>query len=459
MKFLNEDYLLNNGTDEYRKLRHDALEILGSALEAVDPKKAIFDKVKRDGNLLHAGGKTYNLNEFKRIFIIGGGKAGGPMAEAIESLLGDKIVGGIVNVLNGTEERYRLKQVKMVGASHPVPNANGVNGVNEMLKLVSSLNGNDLVVVLISGGGSALLPSPADGINLGDIQDITGRLLKRGATINDLNAVRKHLDSFKGGQLVKMCNPAEVLSLILSDVVGDPLDTIASGPTAPDYTTWSDAENVLKKYDLWKDSPAPIKARIELGVNKVLEDTPKASDLIFSKVNNVIIANNSYAAEAAASKAQALGYNSMVLSTMIEGEARWVGKVYSGIAREVVSNGRPLNSPAAIFVGGETTVNVKGSGKGGRNQEVALGALKGIANLPCLIASLATDGLDGPTDSAGAIVDGSTFDKAMKFSLSIDASLQENDSYSFFLKLGDLLITGPTGTNVNDLAIILVADK
>ena len=459
MKFLNEDRLLNNGTDEYRKLRRDALEILGSALDAVDPKKAIFDKVKREGNLLRAGGKVYDLTEFKRIFVVGGGKAGGPMAEAIESLLGNKIVGGIVNVLKGTEKQYRLRQVKIVGASHPVPNAAGAKGVNDMLRLVSNLNGNDLVIVLISGGGSSLLPSPADGVSLSDLQDITSILLKKGATINDLNAVRKHLDSFKGGQLVKRCHPAEVLSLILSDVVGDPLDTIASGPTAPDYTTWSDAEKVLKKYDLWNDSPAPIKARIELGVNNMLEDTPKASDPIFSKVNNVIIANNSHAAEAAASKAQALGYNSMILSTMVEGEARYVGNVYSGLAREIVSNGRPLNSPAAIFVGGETTVNVKGSGKGGRNQEVSLGASTGIANLPCLIASLATDGLDGPTDSAGAIVDGSTFERAMKLGLSIDDSLKENDSYPFFFKLGDLLITGSTGTNVNDLALILVADK
>ncbi len=458
MKFLNEDRILGNGAGVYAKLRGDALTILGLALDAVDPKKAIYDKVKVEGSDLYVDGETYDLR-FRRIFLVGGGKAGGSMAEAIEHLLGDRLTGGVVNILKGTEGKYHAPHVKLVGASHPVPNETGVHGVEEMLTKVTGLTGMDLVIVIISGGGSALMPSPAEGITLDDLQAITGRLLKRGATINDLNAVRKHLDSFKGGQLAKRCQPAEVLSLILSDVIGDPLDTIASGPTAPDSTTWTDAKSVLIKYASWDDAPEAIMRRIERGIAGDIPDTPKANDPAFKKTKNVLVANNSYAAEAAAKKAAELGYASMVLSTMVEGEASHIGGVYAGIAREIAGKGRPIGAPAAIIVGGETTVDVKGSGKGGRNQEVALGAAKRIAGTPCLVASLATDGIDGPTDSAGAIVDGATSGKITRLNLSIDATLRENDAYHLFEKVGDLLITGPTGTNVNDLALILVAKE
>ena len=459
MKFLNKDRILTNGEGIYTKLRGDALEILGSALDAVDPKQAIYNKVKVERNKLRVEGKTYDLTQFKRIYLIGGGKAGGPMAEAVEHLLGDRLTSGVINILQGTEDKYHLKRVKLVGASHPVPNEAGAHGVAEMLSIVTGLTKNDLVIVILSGGGSALMPSPSEGITLDDLQAITGKLLKRGATINDLNAVRKHLDSFKGGQLAKRCQPAEVMSLILSDVIGDPLDTIASGPTAPDSTTWADAKGVLKKYDSWESAPEPIRRRIEKGLDGEIPDTPKADDPAFSKTRNILVANNSYAADAASKKAAELGYHSMVLSTMVEGEARHVGSVYAGIAREVIFSGRPIAPPAAIIIGGETTVDVKGTGKGGRNQEVALGAAKRISEMPCLVASLATDGLDGPTDSAGAIVDGASEEKMAGLKLSIDAALKKNDSYPLFEKVGDLLITGPTGTNVNDLALILVAKE
>ena len=457
MKFLNEDALVANGTGVYGKLRRDALTILGSALDAVEPAEAVHRKVTLRGHTLRVEDKVYDLDRIKRVYLVGGGKAGGAMAEAVESILGYKLTGGVVNVLKGTEEKHHLERVKLIGASHPVPDEAGVRGVNEMLDTVSGLTRNDLVIVIISGGGSALMPCPADGITLADLQDVTGKLLMRGATINDLNAVRKHLDSFKGGQLAKRCQPAEVLSLILSDVVGDPLDTIASGPTAPDSKTWVDAEAVLKKYNVWDLTPPKIRERMEAGVAGNIPDTPKEKDPIFKRINNVLVANNSYAAEAASMRACQLGYKSMVLSTLVEGEARHVGSVYAGIARELAINGRPLVTPAAIIIGGETTVEVKGVGKGGRNQEVALGGARLIFGLPCLIASLATDGLDGPTDSAGAMVDGATFDKANQSNLSLDATFKENDSYHFFDRLGDLLITGPTGTNVNDLALILVA--
>jgi glycerate 2-kinase len=457
VKFLNEDRIVANGEGAYSKLRVDALKILESALDAVDPKQAIYKKVKVEGSILSVEGKKYDLALSRRIYLVGGGKAGGAMAEAIEHLLGDKLAGGVVNILQGTESKYDVKRVKLIGASHPVPDQAGARGVAEMFSMVTGLTENDLVIVIISGGGSALMPSPAEGITLDDLQTITSTLLKRGATINDLNAVRKHLDSFKGGQLAKRSQPAEVLSLILSDVIGDPLDTIASGPTAPDSTTWADAEKVLKKYDSWENAPEPIRVRIEKGLAGELSDTPKADDPIFLRTLNVLVANNSYAAEAASRKAKKLGYHSIVLSTMVEGEAKHVGSVYAGIARELANSGRPISPPSAIIVGGETTVDVKGSGKGGRNQEVALSAAKRISGSPCLIASLATDGLDGPTDSAGAIVDGVTAEKIARIGLSIDATLKMNDAYHLFERIGDLLMTGPTGTNVNDLAIILVA--
>ncbi len=459
MKFLNEERILANGAGVYAKLRRDALAILGSALDAVNPREAIYNKVKVEGSKLTVEGKAYDLARFSRVYVVGGGKAGGSMAEAIESLLGDRLTGGVVNILHGTEGKYHVKRVKLVGASHPVPNEVGARGVAEMLSTVTGLSREDLVIVIISGGGSALMPSPSEGITLDDLQVITERLLKRGATINDLNAVRKHLDSFKGGQLAKRCQPAEVLSLILSDVVGDPLDTIASGPTAPDSTTWADAEFVLKKYDSWESAREPIQRRIEMGLAGEIPDTPKTDDPAFSKTRNIIIANNSYSAEAASKSATELGYHSMILSTMVEGEARVVGGVYAGIAQEVASRGRPVRTPAAIIIGGETTVDVKGSGKGGRNQEVALGAAKKIAGTPCLIASLATDGLDGPTDSAGAVVDGSTLGNIAKLNLSMDVALRDNDAYHLFERIGDLLITGPTGTNVNDLALVLIAGR
>ena len=457
MKFLNEDTIIANGKGVYGGLRHDALTILGSALDAVEPARAVHKKVKLRGQSLRVEDKAYDLSRIEHVYLVGGGKAGGAMAEAIESILGDKLTGGVVNVLKGTEGEHRLKKVKLIGASHPVPDESGVRGVNEMLDMVSGLTRNDLVIVIISGGGSALMPCPANSITLADLQNVTGKLLKKGATINDLNAVRKHLDCFKGGQLAERCQRAEVLSLILSDVVGDPLDTIASGPTAPDLKTWLDAEAVLKKYDIWGETPLAITERIKAGAAGRIPDTPKENDPVFKRTKNVLVASNSYAAEAASMRARQLKYNSMILSTMVEGEARHVGSVYAGIARELASRGRPLDLPAAVIIGGETTVEVKGTGKGGRNQEVVLGGARLISGLPCLIASLATDGLDGPTDSAGAIVDGTTFDKANQSNLSLDAALRENDAYHFFDRLGDLLITGPTGTNVNDLALILVS--
>jgi glycerate-2-kinase len=451
--------LIQNGVSEaLRKLRGDAITVLEAALNSVGPYKAVLNNLKIVDGKLRVGNFEASLDDLRKIVVIGGGKAGGAMAEAVESVLGDRVSGGCVNVLQGTEFRYNLKKIRLQGASHPIPNNDGVRGVAEMLMLISSMREKDLVICLISGGGSALMPYPAEGISLEDKQDVTSRLLMKGATIDDLNAVRKHLSAIKGGQLARRCYPTRVVSLILSDVVGDPLDTIASGPTSPDTTTFRNAVDVLKKYKLWDDICSQVRERLEYGVKKVIVETPKPGDEIFNHVTNIIVGNNSIAAESAAEAAEALGYNSLIVSTMVEGEAAEVGTVLAGIARELAAKGRPLKPPAAVIVGGETTVNVRGSGRGGRNQELALSLARRITGLKAVAASLATDGIDGPTEASGAIVDGETSTKASKAGLSIEKFLAENDSHSFFKKIGDTIVTGPTGTNVNDLVLIITSE-
>jgi glycerate-2-kinase len=453
----NRVQLVENGSSEvFRRLRSDACDILETALKAVDPEQAIYNSLRlRDETLIFEGGSV-DLSEIKRVFVIGGGKAGGLMAKAVEALLGDRVESGVVNVLEGTENAVSLKYVELNGAHHPVPSESGVRGVKRMLEITKGLGEDDLVITLISGGGSALMPYPAEEVSLDDLQVITGRLLRAGATINELNAVRKHLSAFKGGQLARHCSPARMVSLILSDVIGDPLDIIASGPTAPDSSSFCDAKCVLEKYDLWDYTSENIKARISGGVKGNVPDTPKKDDPVFSKVSNILIANNAIAAGAANAKAVELGYDSLVLSTFIEGEARLVGEILSGIAKEIITRDRPLSKPAALIIGGETTVNVKRDGVGGRNQELALGASLKIDGLCCLVAALGTDGVDGPTESAGAIVDGYTVRRSCELGLDAAKYLSENDSYHYFKELGDCIITGPTGTNVNDISLILV---
>jgi len=460
MQIANEAQILENaGSEVYRKLRSDALDILKTAVDAVDPERAVKRSLRLKDECLHIDSTVLDLDEFDRIFVMGGGKAGGAMAKALEEILGERIAFGVVNVLKGTEGDLHLERIELNGASHPVPDEGGMKGVEKMLSLLEGVGGDDLVISLISGGGSAMMTYPAPGIKLGAIRTITGKLLKSGATINELNVVRKHLSAFKGGQLAKRCYPARVLSLILSDVVGDPFDTIASGPTAPDESTFREAVDVLKKYGLWDSAAEPVKRRLEEGLMGIIEETPKKGDKAFEKVTNFIVGNNSIASGKAVERAEALGYSSLLLSTMVEGEARHVGAVCAGIAQEIHASGRPISAPAAVVLGGETTVTVKGRGKGGRNQELALSAAIGIRGLKAALAALATDGIDGPTDAAGAIADGMTYEKASSINLSVDKHLSENDSYSFFKSLGDLIITGPTGTNVNDIILILVADQ
>lgn len=449
---LNPD-LLRQGVDQAR--RREVLQIMQAALDAADPVNAVRRYVMREGDVLHIGGRMYDLARYRRVLAVGAGKASGAMAQAVEEILGERLTAGWVNVKDGYMAPTR--RVHIHEAGHPLPDARGVAGARQIATLLRQAGEEDLVLCLISGGGSALMTLPVEGVTLADMQALTTALLRCGATINEINAVRKHLSQVKGGNLARLAYPATIVSLIVSDVVGSPLDVIASGPTVPDTATYADAFAVLEKYDLLDQVPASIAAHLRAGVESKLPETPKADDIAFTKTHNVIIADNAIAAQEAIEKAKALGFQTMLLSTYVEGEAREVAKVIAAIAKEVASTGRPLARPACLVAGGETTVTVRGNGKGGRNQEMALAAALQIEGLDdVMIIGLATDGTDGPTDAAGAIAEGRTLSWAWEKGLDPRAYLANNDAYHFFRAVGDLLVTGPTNTNVNDLTFLFV---
>jgi hydroxypyruvate reductase len=339
-----------------------------------------------------------------------------------------------------------------------LPDEAGSRGAGEIVRLLGKTGERDLVIFLISGGGSALLPLPAEGLTLGDKQNLTERLLECGASIQEINALRKHVSRVKGGRLAGLAYPSTLISLILSDVVGDDLDSIASGPTVPDTSTFADCRNIIAKYGLERKLTPAIVRHIERGTRGEAKETPKPGDPAFGRTQNVVVGSNIAAAVAAKEKASQLGYNSLILSTFIEGETEAAAKLHAAIAREIISSGNPAVPPACVISGGETTVTLEGKGTGGRNQEFALAAaidIDGLENV--LVLSAGTDGTDGPTDAAGALADGATMERARKLGLDAHRHLRENDSYNFFKPLGDLLITGPTNTNVMDLRVLLIS--
>lgn len=438
------------------KLKSDARAIFDAGLKAVDPINAVKNHFKRDGNTLIVQHKEYDIAAYENIYVIGMGKAAAAMAKAVEEILGDQLTGGIVNVKYG--HIVPLSKIKTNEAAHPVPDNAGLKGSQEIIRLLNETTENDLIICLISGGGSALLPLPAGNLTLEDKQSITKSLLECGADIHEINSIRKQISGVKGGRLAEHIYPSTLISLILSDVIGDDLDVIASGPTVPDTHTFHDCRNIIQKYKLDQRVPTGVIEYIEKGCSGEVEDTPKADSPIFKLTQNTIVGSNILAVSAAKEKAEALGYNSLILSTFIHGETEEVAKVHTAIAKEIASSGNPINKPACIISGGETTVTIEGKGKGGRNQEFVLAAAIDIVGLDnTIIISGGTDGNDGPTDAAGAIADGTTISRAEKLGLNAYQYLCENDSYNFFKPLGDLLITGPTNTNVMDLRIILVS--
>jgi glycerate 2-kinase len=432
-------------------LSRDALRIFRAALKAADPAEAVLRHMQLTANVLTAGRKRYGLASFRNVYVIGAGKASAQMALPIERLLGKRITGGLVNIKYG--HRARLRRIELNECGHPIPDRNGELGAQRIAEIARQAGPDDLVLCLISGGASALLPLPAPPVTLEEKQETTRLLLHCGANIHELNCVRKHISAVKGGQLAQLAFPATVLALILSDVIGDDLDVIGSGPTVPDRSTFSDARAILAKYGISGKVPAAVRERL----NGDASETPKPGDKIFVKVQNLIVGSNRLAVDAAAQQARALGYHTMVLSTFIEGETRDVARVHAAIAKEIRSTGRPVKLPACVISGGETTVTIRGSGVGGRNQEFALAAALDIAGLrDIVVLSAGTDGTDGPTDAAGAIVDGGTLARAAARGLDAAAHLANNDSYPFFEELGNLIKTGPTGTNVADVRIMLL---
>jgi hydroxypyruvate reductase len=376
------------------------------------------------------------------------------MARAVEQVFGARVAGGLVVTKYGHGEP--LRRVELREAGHPVPDQAGVEASRELAARLGAVQAGDLVICVISGGGSALLPSPAEGIALAQKQEVTRLLLGCGATIDEINCVRKHLSTVKGGGLARLAQPAALLTLILSDVVGDPLDVIASGPTVPDPTTFAAAREVLARRGLTDQVPAAVRARLEAGARGELPETPKPGDPVFARAMNVMVGSNALAMTAAARRARALGYRPLVLSTTVTGETREVAAVHAAIARELAATGQPLRRPACILTGGETTVTLRGTGKGGRNQEFALAAALGIQGLERVaVLSAGTDGNDGPTDAAGAFVAGDTVARARSAGLDPVGALDGHDAYPFFEALGDLVVTGPTRTNVMDLRLIL----
>ncbi len=456
LRIKNREALIANGENEFtRKARAIALTSLEYALNATDPKKLLCAALSMENTCLRVGDLTFDLSKFKKVYVLGGGKAGGSMVEGLEHVLGKRITTGLVNVPYGTKSKAHI--VELHEASHPVPDEKGVEGTRRIMQIAEQAQQDDLVICLFSGGGSSLMPLPREGVSLEDKREITNSLLKSGAIINEINAVRKHLSAFKGGGLAKKAYPATVLNLVLSDVVGDPLDAIASGPAVPDPSTFADARRVLKKYGLWKSAPPAVRKVLFDGVKGVIEETPKAGEPFFEKVYSVVVGSNRVASHAAVECLKSEGLNTLLLTATLEGEAADVGKALASIAREVAVSGKPVPRPAGIVAGGETTVTVVGKGLGGRNQELALSAALQFKNTKsCVIASLSTDGVDGPTDAAGAIIDACTLGRAAHLGLDAEGLLADNDSYRFFSKLGDLIFTGQTGTNVNDISVIVV---
>ncbi|RMG01122.1 MAG: glycerate kinase [Nitrospirae bacterium] len=429
----------------YVERRQILEDIFRDSLAAVDPYEMTLSVLR-----------GINVDGYRHIYVVGFGKAAFPMARAAESVLDRKIKTGLVITKEGhIPEGDHLRVIEALEASHPVPDERGLKATGRLTALVSRASRDDMVVVLTSGGGSALFVAPVDGVSLKEKQEVTSLLLNSGADIGELNTVRKHLSRVKGGRLAEIIYPAKLINLIVSDVIGDPLDVIASGPTVPDPTTFEDAVDVLKKYDLLKRVPGTVRYYLESGVRGEVKETPKSGSKVFKGVRNIIIGSNRKAIEGARRSARERGFNVMLLTDRLTGEAREAGRYLAEKAVEAKRNCDDL--PLCMISGGETTVTVKGDGRGGRNTELALSFASYIDGMEGLtLLSAGTDGTDGPTDAAGAVVDGNTISRGREKGVNYREYLERNDSYSYFEITGELLKTGPTGTNVMDIQIILV---
>ena len=434
------------------RLRADAVAIFNAAVKAVDAASAVRRFVRATGAILEVADRNFSLTDFQKIYILGAGKAAISMAQAMEELLGERLSAGIVVTRYG--QAQHLGKVRVIEAAHPIPDFAGMEGARQVAAIAQQATAHDLILFLVSGGGSALLPYPLDGLTLADKQTVTHLLLRSGASIRETNTLRRHLSQLKGGKLARMAYPAQVVALIVSDVVGDTIEDIASGPTAPDPTCYADCWEIIRKYRLQDAIPTAVQAVLDHGIRGNIDETVKAGDRALTKVQNVIIASNRLATEAARSHAEALGYSATILSNDVEGESRDVGKRHAAAFKKVFTE--PLAEPICFISGGETTVTVRGDGVGGRNQEFALAAAIELAGTTGVaVLSAGTDGIDGPTDAAGAIVDGATVARGHLQGYDAEQYLARNDAYKFLHATGDLLVTGPTQTNVMDIQVML----
>jgi len=442
---------LTEAIDRTRGARRDALLAARAGLEAADPGKLVGRAVTLSGSSLTAGGRRYNLDAYRKVVLLGGGKASGLMAAEMERILGDRIDEGVVIVPDTQKALPKLERVRFEEATHPLPTEKGVLAVRRMLEVADSVGSGDLVLFLVSGGGSALMPLPILGVSLEELRDTTGLLLKSGADIVEMNCVRKHLSQIAGGRFAERVLGAEVLSLVISDVIGDDLGSVASGPTVPDPTTFAMAKEVLERHRIWEKVPSSVRRTIQAGVNAAVGETPKPGSASFANVHNVLVGSNKVACTAAKASLDGAGYRVRFFLESVTGEARGVGKRLTDLARS-----GPGDGAWAVVAGGETTVTVRGPGKGGRNQELALSAAIALRDTSrTTLLSFATDGIDGTTDAAGAIADSTTYERARNRGLDPVRFLDANDSHTFFEALGDLVVTGPTGTNVNDVIVVL----
>lgn len=442
-------------TDDRRRLKNSAGSIFDAALSAVDPKSCVNRHLRLADGVLRIGKASFSLEKIKKLYLVGAGKASAAMAAEVEKVLGDRIYAGLVITKYG--HGLTLRRCRVMEAGHPVPDENGIEAARALMDLIATAGPQDLILCTISGGGSALTPAPAKGISLAEKQETTRLLLACGATIHEINTIRKHLSRIKGGLFCRRANGARIVSLILSDVIGDTLDIIASGLTSPDPSSFGDCIGMLSRFGLLARVSEAVRDHLVAGDRGDEDETPKPGDPAFEQVENRIIGSISDALSAAEHEARRLGFTPLILSSMIQGEAREVAKVLAAIAAEVRRSGRPIAAPACLLSGGETTVTLKGEGKGGRNMELALAAGIALSGVPdTLILSAGTDGSDGPTDAAGAFADGTTVTRAEGVGLSASAHLAGNDAYPFFQRLGDLFITGPTRTNVMDLQVLLI---
>lgn len=422
--------------------------ILAASIHAVEPGTALERFVHRSGSYLHVAGRKYDLSHFRHVNVLGFGKAALAMSSRLTVILGEHLHAGLAIIKHATATPDLPFTV--LEGDHPIPGAASMRAGIRMSEFVSSLTPEDLLICLVSGGGSALVASPLNGISLYDLQVLTSLLLLSGARIDEMNSLRRRLERFKGGGLVRAANGATIVSLILSDVVGSALEVIASGPTAPDPLTRQEALAILEKYELLDRIPVSIMTAL-----RESPETPKPGDIIFGKVQNVIVGSNQLAAQAAIAQARKEGFRTYLWPMDLQGDVRQAALDLVTFLRQVKITGHPVPSPACIVAGGETTVKVIGNGIGGRNSELALVSVTGLADMPAvMLVSLATDGEDGPTDAAGAVVTGATYQRAAGMNLHPDDYLARNDSYTFFSRLDDLLKPGPTGTNVNDLVFL-----